>query len=336
MTRRISVAVVGATGVVGEPLLTALEARQFPVDNLYCLDSGDPVGETLRYFGKSLSVEAIADFDFTQVRLVFFCTDSDLTHRYAPVATDAGCTVIDCSGAFSAALDVPLLIPSVNPEALEEYDQGGIIANPSPVTIALLQVLAPLHQAVGIERVNLTMLEPVSIAGKGGIDELAAQTVALLNMKEAHSRVFPQQIAFNLLPQSTPLMDNGYTQGEMTVVWEVGKILGDEAFRLNPTSVLVPVFYGHGMAVHIECRSHLSAMETRALLSDTSGVSLSAEGGPTPVGDATKGEAVYVGRVREDIANPQGLNLWITVDNLRTGAALNAVQIAELWEKCYT
>lgn len=335
MTKRISVAVVGATGVVGEPLLTALEARKFPLDNLYCLDAGEAVGESLRYFGKSLSVESVDDFDFTQVQLVFFCVDAELSNRFAYLATDAGCTVIDCSGAFNAEYDVPLLIPSVNPEALDDFPQSRIIANPSPTVIALLLVLKPLHEMVGIERVNLTIFEPVSIADKAGIDELAAQTVSLLNMKETRSRVFPQQIAFNLLPQLGSLMDNGYTIGEMSVVQETQKILG-EGMQVNPTAVVVPVFYGLGMAVHLECRSHLSAMEARALLSDAPIVSLYEDNAPTPVDDATKRERVCVGRVREDIANPLGLNLWITADNVRTAAALNAVQIAELWGKCYT
>ncbi len=335
MTKRVNVAVIGATGVVGEALLSALEVRKFPIDALHCLDAGETIGENLRYFGKSLSVEPLADFDFTQVQLVFFCSEAELSGRYADMATDSGCTVIDCSGAFSAEYDVPLVIPTVNPESLEECHQGRIIANPSPATTALLMVLKPLHDVVGIERVNLTVLEPVSVIGKAGIDELAAQTVALLNMKETQSRSFPQQVAFNLLPQVGSLMDNGYTDTEMRMVWETQKILGDAGIHLNPTSVVVPVFHGYGMAVHVESRSHLSVSEVTAILSEAPGVCLHDDGVPTPVNDATKSEMVHVGRVREDIANPQGLNLWITADNVRTGNALNAVQIAELWEKCY-
>lgn len=335
MTNRVSVAVVGATGVVGEPLLAALEARKYPVSTLHCLDEGNAVGEKLRYFGKSIIVESIAEFDFTQVQLVFFCNEAIVATSYAPQASEAGCTVIDCSGAFSGEYDVPMVIPDVNPQALEDVQYPRIIANPSAVTIALLLVLKPLHDAVGIVRINLTTFEPVSVAGKAGIDELASQTVALLNMKEAVNRVFPQQIAFNVLPQVGMVMDNGYTDGEMRVVWETQKILGGADIRLNPTAVLVPVFYGNSMAVHLECSAHLSAMEAQALLAAAPGVSLHDGGSPTPVGDATKGEDVYVGRVREDLSNPQGLDLWITVDNVRRGAALNAVQIAELWEKCY-
>lgn len=335
MTKRVSVAVVGATGVVGEPLLTTLEARKFPVESLYCLDMGDAVGGSLRYFGKSLSVESVADFDFTQVQLVFFCGDADLSGRYVHLATEAGCTVIDCSGAFSADYDVPLVIPSVNPEALEDCRPGCIIANPSATTISLLLVLKPLHDAVGIERVNLTVLEPVSVEGKAGIDELAGQTVALLNMQKARNRVFSRQIAFNLIPQIGTPVDNGYTDAEMRVVWETQKVL-DAGIRLNPTSVLVPLFYGLGMAVHLESRGHLSVTDACALLSGAPGLRLHSEDVPTPVDDATKSEVVHVGRVREDIANSQGLNLWITADNVRTAAALNAVRIAELWVKCYT
>lgn len=336
MTKRVSVAVVGATGVVGEPLLTALEARNFPIDTLYCLDEGEAVGEKLRYFGSSVTVESIAEFDFTRVQLVFFCSGSIVATSYAPLATEAGCTVIDCSGAFSAEYDVPMVIPEVNPQAVEDFRQRLIIANPSPVTIALLLVLKPLHDAAGVARINLTTYEPVSVAGKAGIDELASQTVALLNMQEARNRVFPQQIAFNVLPQVGQVLENGYTEAEMKVVWETQKILAEADINMNPTAVLVPVFYGHSMAVHLETRSHLSAAEAQDLLAAAPGVSLSEGGAPTPVGDATKDEAVFIGRVREDISHPHGLDLWITVDNARKGAALNAVQIAELWGKCYT
>ena len=336
MTNRVSVAVVGATGVVGEPLLTTLEARQFPVEILHCLDTGDAVGEKLRYFGKSLSVENIADFDFSQVQLVFFCSDAAVASSYAYLATEAGCTVIDCSGAFSAEYEVPLVIPEVNPQAVEEFRQRQIIANPSPVTIALLLVLKPLYDAVGVERVNLTTFEAVSVAGKAGVDELASQTVALLNMKEARKRIFPEQIAFNAVPLIGSLRENGYTDEEMEVVWETQKILADADINLNPTAVLVPIFFGHSLAVHLETRNHLSATEAQALLSQAPGVTLHEDGMPTPVTDATKGEGVFVGRLREDISHPHGLDLWITVDNVRKGAALNAVQIAELWGKCYT
>lgn len=334
MTNRVSVAVVGATGVVGESLLTALEARSFPVETLYCLDEGEAISETLRYFGKSVKVESIAEFDFSRVRLVFFCGDAALTARYADLAGEAGCMVIDCSGALGAEHDIPLVIPAINPQVLEAQ-QNRIVATPSAITLALQLVLRPLHEAVGIERVNLTVLEPVSIAGKDGIDELAAQTVALLNMKETRSRVFSQQIAFNLIPQVGLLQENGYTDGEMRVISETRKMLGEEEFELNPTIVLVPVFYGYGMNVQLVGRGHLSSAEAVALLSEAPGVSVREDDVPTPVGEATKGEMVYVGRVREDLTDSRGLNLWITLDNVRTGTALNAVQIAELWEKCY-
>jgi aspartate-semialdehyde dehydrogenase len=268
--------------------------------------------------------------------LLFFCGDAHLARDSIHLATEAGCTVIDCSGAFSDEYDVPLVIPEVNPQVLEDGHHYPIIANPSPVTIAMLLVLKPLHDAVGVERVNLTTFEPVSVAGKAGIDELASQTVALLNMKEARSRVFPQQIAFNALAQLGSLTDNGYTEGEMKVVWETQKILPGEDIKLNPTAVLVPLFYGHGISMNLESHAYLSVEEALALLKAAPGVSLHQDGVPSPVADATKGDTVYVGRVREDISHPHGLNLWITVDNLRRGAALNAVQIAELWVKCYT
>ena len=335
MEKRVSVAVVGATGLVGEPLLAILESRKFPLDTLYCLDDGDAVGEGLRYSGKSLTVQSIADFDFTQVQLVFFCSEVSLAVTYAHLATEAGATVIDCSGAFSAEYDVPLIIPGINPQALEEFSQSRIIAAPCAATVALLLVLKPLHDAVGIERVDLTAFEPVSVAGKAGVDELASQTVALLNMKQARHLIFPQQIAFNVLPQLGSVTDNGYTEGEMTLIRETQKILGEAEIKLNPTLVLVPVFYGNSMAVHLETRGYLSVEEARALLSEASSVTIAEGGAPTPVMDASKGEGVFIGRMREDISRPHGLDLWLTADNLRTGAALNAVQIAEQWEKCY-
>lgn len=335
MTRRFNVAVVGATGVVGEPLLAALEACRFPIDNLYCLDTPKAAGDTLRFAGKSVPIQLLADFDFGQVQLAFFCSDDPAATDYLDMAAECGCTVIDCSGASAAWDEVPLLIPEVNPQVLEESHQHRIIANPSPITIALLLVLKPLHDAVGIERVNLTTFQAVSTVGKAGVDELASQTVALLNMQKAKNQVFSRQIAFNVLPQIGQVLENGYTEEEMKVVWEAQKILADPGINLNPTAVLVPVFYGHGLSVQLETRTHISSEEARALLAVAPGISLGGDGAPTPVTEATKGDTVLVGRVREDISHPHGLDLWITVDNVRRGAALNAVQIAELWEKCY-
>jgi len=335
MTRHINVAVVGATGMVGEPLLAALAESHFPIETFYCLDTEQAAGETLRFAGKSVSVQLLADFDFSEVELAFFCSDDPVAAGFIDHAAECGCTVIDCHGTTGARFDVPLLIPEVNPQVLADCPSCRIIANPSPLTIALLLVLKPLHEAVGIERINLTTFEAVSTAGKAGVDELASQTVALLNMQKTRNQVFSRQIAFNVLPQIGPLLDNGYTEEEMKMVWETQKILADPGINLNPTAVLVPVFYGHGLSVQLESRAHLSAEEAMAVLATAPGVSLSTDGAPTPVTEATKGDAVFVGRVREDISHPHGLDLWITVDNVRRGAALNAVQIAELWVKCY-
>jgi aspartate-semialdehyde dehydrogenase len=322
--------------VVGESLLTALEACRFPVETLHCLDTEGAAGGTLRFAGKSVPVQVLAGFDFCQVQLVFLCSEDPAALSVVDSAAECGCSVIDCSGRSGAKPGVPLMIPGVNPEALEGPLEPRIIANPSPLTIALLVVLKPLHDAVGIERVNVTLLEAVSSAGKAGVDELASQTVALLNMKEPQSRIFSRQIAFNVLPQIGPLLENGYTEEEMKLVWETQKILGESGININPTAVLVPVFYGHSLSVQLETRLSISADEVRTLLAAVNGVQLSDESPPTPVTEATKGDAVFVGRLREDISHPRGLALWITIDDVRRGAALNAVRIAELWEKCYT
>jgi aspartate-semialdehyde dehydrogenase len=335
MTRRINLAVVGVSGAVGEALLAALEERAFPLAELFLLDEGACAGETVRHGGKSIQVQPVEQFDFTRAELAFFCGDAALSHANATVAAESGCLVIDCSDAFRDEPEVPLVIPEVNQEALDGFRARNIIASPSANTIFLLTVIKPLYDAAGIMRADVVSYEAVSECGKAGVDELSGQVVSLLNMRDTSHSVFPQRIAFNVIPQVGGLLDNGYSEGEMKMVTEAQKILGDPGINLNPTAVQVPVFYGHSLAVHLQTEASLTADEARVILGETPGVELMEGKVPTPALDAANHDAIYVGRLREGLGHGGGLNLWITSDNSRKGAALNALQIAEIVEKCY-
>jgi len=247
--------------------------------------------------------------------------------------------VIDNTSEFRYQDDIPLVVSEVNPEAIAHYTNKGIIANPNCSTMQMLVVLAPIHRAVGIERINVATYQSVSGAGRSGMEELGKQTAALLSFQEIKPVKFTKQIAFNVIPHIDDFQDNGYTKEEMKMVWETRKILGDDSIQVNPTAVRVPVFYGHAEAVHIETRDKITAAQARALLEKAPGVEVvdrrEAGGYPTPVGDAAGNDAVYVGRIREDISHPRGLNLWVVADNIRKGAALNAVQVAEILAKTY-
>ena len=330
----INIAVVGATGAVGEAMIDILEARQFPVDTLYPLASSRSAGKSLQFRGKYHTVQDLSTFDFAQVEIALFSAGGDVSAAFAPVAAEAGCVVIDNTSHFRREQDIPLVIPEVNPEAIGGYRQRGIIANPNCSTIQMLVALKPIYDAVGIERINVATYQAVSGTGKEAIEELAGQTARLLNGKEAAASVYPKQIAFNAIPHIDAFQENGYTREEMKMVWETQKILSDEAIAVNPTCVRVPVFFGHAEALHIETRDDLSAEAATALLSAAEGVIVidsHEDGGyPTPVTDAAGTDPVFVGRIRNDISHPKGLNLWVVADNVRKGAALNSVQIAEL------
>jgi len=332
-----NVAVVGATGAVGESMLEILAERDFPVDKVFPLASSRSAGEKILFKNRSLTVGDLADFDFSQVQIGLFSAGSSISEKYAPIAADAGCVVIDNTSQFRYDDDIPLVVPEVNPHAIEAYKQRGIIANPNCSTIQMLVALKSLHDAVGIERINVCTYQAVSGSGKEAIEELAMQTAHLLNGKSIESKVYPKQIAFNVLPQIDVFMENGYTKEEMKMVWETRKILGDDTIQVNPTTVRVPVFYGHSEAVHIETRRKISTGEARELLDQAEGVVVldrrEAGGYPTAVTEAAGRDPVYVGRIREDISHPRGLNLWVVADNVRKGAALNSVQIAELLVK---
>ncbi len=334
MSETYDVAVVGATGAVGEVMIEILEERGFPVGELFLLASERSAGKRVSFRGKSHTVTNLADFDFSQVRIGLFSAGGSISAEYAPKAAAAGCVVIDNTSHFRRDPDIPLVVPEVNPHAAGNYGARGIIANPNCSTIQMLVALKPLHDAAGIERINVSTYQAVSGTGKSAIEELAGQTARLLNGQPAEAKVYPKQIAFNVLPHIDTFQDNGYTREEMKMVWETQKIFEDDTIRVNPTCVRVPVFHGHAEAVHIETRDKLSADEARELLSGAPGVEVideRADGGyATQVTDAAGKDPVFVSRIREDISCERGLNLWVVADNLRKGAALNSVQIAEL------
>ena len=337
MNNMFDVAVVGATGAVGEAMISILEERDFPVGNLYPLASRRSAGSCIRFRGESHTVTDLEEFDFSKARIGLFSAGASVSARFAPRAGKAGCVVIDNSSQFRYEDDVPLVVPEVNPNALMTYVNRNIIANPNCSTIQMVVALKPLHAAAGIERINVATYQSVSGTGKEGIDELARQTAALSEGKRAESAVYPKQIAFNVLPHIDVFMDNGYTKEEMKMVWETRKIMEDDAIRVNPTTVRVPVFYGHSEAVHMETRVKLSADEARGILAAAPGVVVMderADGGyPTAVTESEGTDAVFVGRVREDISHPRGLDMWVVSDNVRKGAALNSIQIAEMLVK---
>ncbi|PIE39301.1 MAG: aspartate-semialdehyde dehydrogenase [Gammaproteobacteria bacterium] len=339
MSELYDVAVVGATGAVGETMISILEERNFPVNNLYPLASSRSAGKTIQFNGKSLTVEDLATFDFSKVQIGLFSAGGSISEEYAPKAGAAGCVVIDNTSHFRMDKDVPLVVPEVNPEAIAGYVSRNIIANPNCSTIQMLVALKPIYDAVGIERINVATYQAVSGTGKEAIDELAGQTARLLNGQAITAEVYPKQIAFNALPHIDTFQDNGYTREEMKMVWETRKIFGDESIMVNPTCVRIPVFYGHAEAVHIETVDAISAEQARALLENAEGVELIDErkdgGYPTPVTDCSGRDPVYVGRIREDISHPRGLDLWVVADNVRKGAALNSIQIAEKLIKSY-
>lgn len=338
MQRRMKVAVVGATGAVGECLLELLKTRKFPISELVPLASAGSAGKRVKFGSDQLLVKDLAQYDFTGTDFALFSAGGSVSAEHAPRAAAAGSYVVDNTSHFRYMPEIPLVVAEVNPQALEQARSGRIIANPNCSTMQMLVALKPIHDAVGITRINVATYQSVSGAGRSGMEELGRQTAALLNFKDPQPAKFPVQIAFNLIPQIDVFTDNGYTKEEMKMVWETQKIL-DPAIVVNPTCVRVPVFYGHSEAVHIETRAKITASDARRLLSGAAGVEVVDEarpgGWPTPVTHAAGKDPVYVGRIREDLSHPTGLNLWIVADNLRKGAALNAVQIAELLVKHY-
>lgn len=333
MSKKYDVCILGATGAVGEAMLSILEQRNFPVNNLYPLASSRSAGTKVTFHGKEITVLDVEGFDFSKTQIGLFSAGGSVSEKYAPLAAAAGCVVIDNTAHFRYDDDIPLVVPEVNPHAIAQYKNRGIIANPNCSTIQMLVALKPIHDAVGIERINVATYQAVSGTGKEAIEELADQTRALFNHQDVKVEVYPKRIAFNVLPQIDVFMDNGYTKEEMKMVWETRKIMEDESIMVNPTAVRVPVFYGHSEAVHIETHKKITVEEARALLEKAPGVQVVDKrepgGYPTAV-EAAGQDATMVGRIREDVSHPRGLNMWVVSDNVRKGAALNSVQIAEI------
>ncbi len=334
MSKKFNVAILGVTGAVGETMLSILEQRNFPADSVFPLASARSAGKTVEFKGKPLEVLDVAGFDWSQAKIGLFSAGASVSAHWAPIAAAAGCVIVDNTSQFRYQDDIPLVVPEVNPQDIALYKNHGIIANPNCSTIQMLVALKPIHDAVGIERINVCTYQAVSGTGKKAIDELAKQTADLLNGKPVQASVYPKQIAFNVLPQIDVFLENGYTKEEMKMVWETRKIFGDDSIQVNPTTVRVPVFYGHSEALHIETRQKISAQQARELLDQAPGVRVIDEhvpgGYPTAVTEAAGQDPVFVGRIREDISHPRGLNLWVVSDNVRKGAALNSVQIAEV------
>ena len=331
--KKVNVAVVGATGEVGQAMLSILDQRDFPVAGLHAVASSRSAGKRIEFRDEELVVEDLDSFDFSGIDIGLFSPGASVSNIHAPRAAAAGTVVIDNTSRFRYDADIPLVVPEVNPEAVEQYAGRGIIANPNCSTIQMVMALKPVYDAAGIERVNVATYQAVSGKGKKAIEELEQQTVALFNGKPVIPTEHPRQMAFNVLPQIDAFQDNGYTREEMKMVWETRKILGDEALRVNPTCVRVPVFYGHSEAVHIETKEKITVEEVRTLLNDFPGVVVidqREDGGyPTAVTEASGHDAVFVGRIREDLSHPRGINFWVVSDNIRKGAALNSIQIAE-------
>ena len=333
MSKQFKVAVVGATGAVGETMLSILAEREFPASEVIALASERSAGSLVKYGNDDIVVQDLATFDPAGIDIALFSAGGSVSKEYAPKFAAAGAVVIDNSSTFRYDDDVPLVVSEVNPEATRERPRG-IIANPNCSTMQLMPVLAPIHREYGIERINVATYQSVSGGGRSALEELGRQTGELLSFQGITPSRFPVQIAFNLIPHIDSFLDNGFTKEEMKLVWETRKILGDESIQVNPTAVRVPVFYGHSEAVNIETREKVTPQAARDLLAASPGVEVVDEhkpgGYPTPVTHASGRDAVFVGRIREDLSHPRGLNLWIVSDNIRKGAALNAVQLAEL------
>jgi aspartate-semialdehyde dehydrogenase len=339
MSDCFDIAVVGATGVVGETILGILKERKFPAGNVYALASERSAGNQVDFGNGRLTVEDLADFDFSKVQIALFSAGGSISEEFAPKAAAAGCVVIDNTSHFRYDDDIPLVVPEVNPEAIADFKNRGIIANPNCSTIQMVVALKPIYDAVGIERINVCTYQAVSGAGRSAVEELVRQTTVLLNGRPMEIEGEAKQIAFNAIPQIDVFQDNRYTKEEMKMVWETQKILRDDDILVNPTAVRIPVFFGHSEAVHIETRDKISASAASELLSNSPGIEVldGIQMGqyPTAVTESSGQDPVFVGRIREDISHPTGLNLWVVADNIRKGAALNSVQIAEILAKNY-
>ncbi len=336
--RNFNVAVVGATGLVGGEMMKILEERNFPVKELKLLASERSLGKELKFKGKDCPVEVLDENSFEGVEIGLFSAGGSISEKFAPIAAKAGCVVIDNTSAFRMDPECPLVVPEVNPDAISLYKNKRIIANPNCSTIQMVVALKPIHDVAGIKRIVVSTYQAVSGTGKNAVEELVNQTRALLTMKDPQIEVYPHRIAFNCLPHIDVFLDNGYTKEEMKMVNETQKIMGDPSIAVTATTVRVPVFYGHSEAVNIETKRKISAVEARAILAQAPGVTVLDNPEeviyPLP-SDAAGRDDTFVGRIREDESIPNGLNLWVVSDNIRKGAALNTIQIAEILVRDY-
>jgi aspartate-semialdehyde dehydrogenase len=329
--KTVNVAIAGASGAVGEALIDILQERKFPVGELALLASERSAGKRLQFNGKSVQIQRLDEFDFSNTQIGLFSAGGSVSAEFAPKAAAQGCVVVDNTSHFRNDGDIPLVVSEVNPECVADYAPRNIIANPNCSTIQMVVALKPIHDAVGIARINVATYQAVSGAGASGIEELAGQTAKLLNGKPIEPGKMPAQIAFNAIPQIDTFQDNGYTREEMKMAWETCKILQDDSIAVNATCVRIPVFYGHSEAVHIETREPISVEAARELLAKAPGITLLGDHElATPVEHGAGTDPVFVSRLRKDISHPNGLNMWVVADNVRKGAALNSVQIAEL------
>jgi aspartate-semialdehyde dehydrogenase len=336
--RSYNVAVVGATGAVGNEMISILEERKFPVKTLTLLASERSLGKELEFNGRKHPVKVLDEHSFGGIEIGLFSAGGSISQKFAPIAAAAGCVVIDNTSAFRYEPDIPLVVPEVNPEKIAEYKNRGIIANPNCSTIQMVVALKPIHDAARIIRVVVSTYQSVSGTGKKAMEELADQTRAIMSFQDPVARVYPHQIAFNCLPHIDVFLENGYTKEEMKMVWETKKIMGDDSIAVTATTIRVPVFRSHSESINIETEKKVTAKEAKALLSRAPGIVVIDDPDrreyPLAIHAAGKDET-FVGRIREDTSIANGLNLWVVSDNLRKGAALNAVQIAEILVRDY-
>ncbi|KPJ64153.1 MAG: aspartate-semialdehyde dehydrogenase [Syntrophobacter sp. DG_60] len=331
--KEVNVAVVGATGAVGNEMVKILEERRFPINELKLLASKRSLGKKMGFNGEEVAIEELTEDAFTDVQVSLFSAGASVSRKFAPIAAKSGCIVVDNSSAFRMEPDVPLVVPEVNPHAIAQYSNQGIIANPNCSTIQMVVALKPIHDVSRIKRIVVATYQAVSGTGKRAIEELSNQTQAIFNLKEIVCNVYPHQIAFNCLPHIDIFLENGYTKEEMKMCYETKKIMEDDSIEVTATCVRVPVFYSHSEAVNIELEKRLTANEVRDILSNAPGVKVAdnPDKNEYPLAIYAAGrDEVFVGRIREDASKENCVDMWIVSDNIRKGAALNAVQIAEL------
>ena len=336
--KKFNVAIAGATGAVGNQMISCLEERKFPINHIRLLASSRSVGLKVDYRGDSVAVEELTESSFKGVDIALFSAGGGTSEKFAPLAAKDGCVVIDNSSAWRMDPEVPLVVPEVNPHAIKQYTNKGIIANPNCSTIQMVVPLYPLHKKYDIKRIVVSTYQAVSGTGKEAIDELDRQIRAIINFKDYENKVYPHTIAFNCLPHIDVFLENGYTKEEMKMVYETRKILEDDTIRITATTVRVPVFYGHSESINIETKENISAQDVKSILEETPGVKVvdDPKNNIYPLAiDAAGQDFTLVGRIRDDESIPNGINMWVVADNIRKGAATNAVQIAEILAEEY-